>query len=124
MSECNAYSTNDNKPHFNKSGFSEKLLGNNSLFIELIEHSIIQIPDEINNLKKAFDSKDIERFKLFAHKLKGTALNMCFERLACIAIETEETAENNFDGSDILCDKLNRLEGEWHEVKEEIEREL
>lgn len=124
MNEYNANLIGGNKLHFNKSGFSEKLLGNNSLFIELIEYSIIQIPDEITNLKKAYDSKDVGKFKLFAHKLKGTALNMCFERLACIAIEAEEAAENNFDGDDILLDKLNRLESEWFKVEEEIKREL
>ena len=125
MSESNAFLiNNDNKPHFDKPGFLEKLLGNNSLLIELIKHSILQVPEEINNLKRALDNKDAEKFKLFAHKLKGTALNMCFERLAIIAIEAEETAENNFTGDDILRDNLNRLETEWHKVKEEIEREL
>ena len=49
---------------------------------------------------------------------------MCFESLACIAIEAEETAKNNFAGHDILSDNLNRLEFEWHKVKKEIEREL
>ncbi len=124
MNESNAYSTSDNKPHFDKPGFTAKLLGNKALFLELIEHSIIQVPEEINNLKRALHNQDTERFKLFAHKLKGTALNMCFERLACIAIEAEKTAENNFAGSDILNENLNRLESEWHKVKEEIEREL
>lgn len=124
MSESNAYLNSVNKHHFDKSGFAAKLLGNDSLFFELIKHSIVQVPEEINDLKKALDAKDVERFKLFAHKLKGTALNMCFERLASIAIEAEETVENNFAGHDILRDKLNRLEIEWHKVKEEIEREL
>lgn len=125
MNTSDAYLiNNDNKPHFDKPGFLEKLLGNNSLFIELIKHSILQVPEEINDLKSTLDNKDAEKFKLFTHKLKGTALNMCFERLACIAIEVEEAAENNFTGYDKLRDNLNRLETEWHEVKKEIEREL
>ncbi len=103
--------------HFNKNAFTEKLLGNTSLYEELIAYSFIQIPQDIQNIKKYIAEKNVEKIKMSAHKLKGTSLNMCFEILAEIAIKIEDCCEND---SGLYGPYIEKAESEWNEVKKEL----
>lgn len=103
--------------HFNKNVFTEKLLGNTALYEELIAYSFIQIPQDIQNLKKYIAEKNIEKIKTSAHKLKGTSLNMCFEILAEIAVKIEDCCEND---NRLYNSYLEKAESEWDEVKKEL----
>ncbi len=106
--------------HFNKPAFLNKLLGNEDLFKELTAYSLIQTSEEIRGLKKALIADDIEKFKSYAHKLKGTASNMCFERIADLVALIEKTIENSSYSIKQIQTCIDSIESEWKQVKQEI----
>lgn len=119
MNEMNSLANTENIKHFDRSAFLEKLLGNRELFEELVGYACQQVPDELANIKAACETGNAEKARNIAHKLKGTALNMCFGPFAELAIKFEEkccadetAARSLFDG----------MEKEWGLIKAEIDR--
>jgi len=118
MNEMKLCEINENIKHFDQPAFLEKLLGNRELFDELVGYACQQVPDELQNIKKACETKNAEKARNIAHKLKGTALNMCFGPFAELAIKFEEICGSDESTAHSL---FNKMELEWKNIKAEIE---
>jgi two-component system, sensor histidine kinase and response regulator len=95
--------------HFNREEF-EKRMGYDTAFInELINVTKGVLTGILEELKIALENQDLKHLRLEAHKLKGTALNLCMQPLADLANELEK--RDQFD-AEILSDKIHTLEEE------------
>ncbi len=70
----------------------ERCMGNRGLADKVMLAFSISLPIERTMLQQAIDSNDLETVARTAHKLKGTALNMCADGLAEVAHQVEEAA--------------------------------
>lgn len=91
-----------------------------TLMAELL-HLAADMKDRIGDLGVSIRVNDMQSMKANAHKLKGAALGLTFNRLAGLAKRLEESS-----GTD--CDKLMEIHremmAEWAELESLIKAEL
>jgi len=75
----------------------------------ILEMSLIEYPKYINELLSAVESADCSQVKKMAHKLKGSALNLEFVKLADLALQLENACDD-MENSQLL---MENLQCEW-----------
>ncbi|MDD3320409.1 MAG: histidine kinase N-terminal 7TM domain-containing protein [Paludibacter sp.] len=99
--------------HFNKAKLLKKIDNNSSLYLNLIELSMIEYPKYIENLNTALEGNNLKMIKSSAHSLKGSAYNLEFIHLGDLAHEVE----NNIDNPLKLKKIINNITQEWNQIK-------
>jgi signal transduction histidine kinase/DNA-binding response OmpR family regulator len=97
----------------------EKLLtkiGNEETMNSILKMSLIEYPKYIAELSDAINQNDLDMIARFAHKLKGSALNMEFVKLGELARLIEENSDNT---NEVLC-LLESIKQEWQKISELI----
>jgi len=98
---------------FDKEELMDKIYNNKSLYQELINVSLEEMPEHINDLTRFIKEKNLVEIKRVAHKIKGSALNMCFKKIARIARLIEENYEKDMD---YVLELSKEIEEEWEKV--------
>lgn len=91
---------------------SLRCMGNKALIEKLLLAFQKSLPVERAALQNAIDSSDFGAAAKVAHKLRGTASNMCSLPLSNVAEGVEQAARDN---------NLNELESRWSELSHQIE---
>ena len=81
--------------------------------LKLLEISITQFPSNIEQLTTAIQNKNSQEIKRLAHTIRGTALNMCFQKLA----DQAKALEIAVDTTKELQPLLQDVSVEWEQVK-------
>ncbi len=79
---------------FDPTGFMERVMGDASLAVKVIESFLQDMPRRMGTLKDCIQSEDVETLKREAHTVKGAAANMCAESLQSLAFGLEQAAES------------------------------
>jgi HPt (histidine-containing phosphotransfer) domain-containing protein len=99
---------NSEKAHFNRAGLLDKVGGNESFFIEIlgmVKSGLIET--DIDELKNTVDlQEDISSVRKMAHKIKGSALGVCFEVLAEYANQLERMEPWDWEMARNLIDQM------------------
>lgn len=74
--------------------------------------------DKISEMKSAFNSKDVDTFKMIVHSLKGSSLNIGMHKLAYVASQIEDRVSS--ENIESLHELLSLLEYEFSSAKEAI----
>ncbi len=98
--------------HFNKEEFYNRLAVKESLLKKIMNNSKENIPQILNSLEKAINSRDRDQIKRTAHQLKGASLNMSFNILAEMSKNMESRIELN--DMESLADIFQDMEQEWN----------
>lgn len=81
-----------------------------------MDMSKTEFPKYISEIETAILSNDIAHIKLTTHKLKGSALNMEFAKLA----EVCKLIESNLEDKNLVSNYLIVLKDSWLETLNEI----
>ena len=73
----------------------QRCMGNSALEEKLLGTFLETLPKEKNSLREAIENVDLSSVSRIAHKLRGTASNMCAVPLSAAALEVEQAARNN-----------------------------
>jgi len=106
--------------HFDKAALLAMVDDDPSLMQELLEAGA-DTGELIASLGEAIDRNDVSEVKRLAHKLKGAAYSLAFNRLAGLAKRTEENADVGQTTLDAL---LREIEDEWALIEALIRAEL
>jgi len=80
---------------FDKSDLLNRIGNDIQLFKKTVNFFIVHIPDQINEIKNAIESKDLKKVSSLAHALKGVAVNMSAFELSNTAKKLEKTIDEN-----------------------------
>jgi CheY-like chemotaxis protein len=95
--------------HFQKANLNSRMRGDQELMHEIMEISKTILRDSAAALVVALENAELTRIKQEAHKLKGTALNMCMPSLIKLANDLEKSEK--FDKV-LLSHKIDKLQKE------------
>lgn len=95
--------TADGEIFFDKKKFESKI-GNLEISDSILKMSELEFPKYISDIETAISDNDAEQIKIKAHKLKGSALNMEFAKLAEISLIIEKNAHNKNFLSEIMVE--------------------
>jgi CheY-like chemotaxis protein len=95
--------------HFHRANLNSRMGGDQELMREIMEISKTILRDSAAALVEALENAELTRIKQEAHKLKGTALNMCMPSLVKLANDLEKSED--FD-KDHLLQKISKLQKE------------
>ena len=101
--------------YFEKEKLFSKI-GNNEVMMSIMDMSKTEFPKYISEIETAILSNDIAHIKLTTHKLKGSALNMEFAKLA----EVCKLIESNLEDKNLVSNYLIVLKDSWLETLNEI----
>ncbi len=102
--------------HFNKEAFLAKIDYNQTVYKSLTELAISEYPVLIQKLLKAFEVYDKNEIISVAHKIKGGALSMEFEKM----LEYAQEIEKNIEHKDIVAKLCRNIHDEWQKIEELI----
>ncbi|MFZ4456517.1 MAG: PAS domain S-box protein [Bacteroidales bacterium] len=103
---------------FDKASLLSKLGNDPELYLELMNIAVGDIAKMIQDLNNTFANDDLSKAKTIVHTLKGTSMNMCFDRLGEIAKTIENQLINKIAVSPQL---LSSVDTEWNTILKEIE---
>jgi len=105
-------------PEFDKKSLLERLDGDESLYQELIEGFLADIPVQINKIEKALDFDDLTIAGQLAHTLKGAFSNVGAHLLQKIA----KDLENDIQDMDIkrIKQRIQQLKDSLYNIKKYI----
>jgi HPt (histidine-containing phosphotransfer) domain-containing protein len=112
-------------PLLDRSQFLVRCMGNQALSEKLLATLLCSLPNEQLSLKAAIDSNDLAATARCAHRIRGTAVNVCAEPLARAAQQLEQAAQKN-DGELVLQrwnDFGQQIEALIHELSSGAKRE-
>ncbi len=105
--------------HYNKSGLTD-MVGDNEEFINLLIKTYFDgFYKYLKNIFQAIDDKNQNSLKLNAHSITGSSKSVCFEVMAQIAFELENTDINK---TDEIKDLIEEIENEIEIIKEVLNR--
>ena len=85
----------------------ERCLGINSFADKLVASFVAALPNERNALRSAMDAADLKLVAQQAHRLRGSASNLCADELSAAAEAVETAARNAFsDSVTLLIDEV------------------
>ncbi len=96
---------------FERQRLIDRCMGKLELAERLVKILAEGLPSDLINLQSAMDSGDIAKVASLAHRMKGTAANMCAERLSNAAANLERAARSS---------DLEFASGSWLGVQQEI----
>lgn len=77
---------------FDRMGFLSRCMGNQTLATKLAGVFSDTLPKELTALQSAIEANDLEEARRIAHRIHGTAKNVCAYRLAEAAFHVEHAA--------------------------------
>jgi len=77
---------------FDRKGFLSRCMGNQTLATKLAGVFSDTLPKEQKALQSAIETNDLEEARRIAHRIQGTAKNVCANRLAEVAFHVENAA--------------------------------
>lgn len=80
-------------PIFDRGGFLSRCMGNQALATKLAGVFLGTLPKEQQALQSAFETRDLDEVRRIAHRVHGTAKNICAVPLAKAAFHVEHAAE-------------------------------
>lgn len=80
-------------PIFDRGGFLSRCMGNQALATKLVGVFLGTLPKEQHALQSAIESTDLDEVRRIAHRVQGTAKNLCAVPLAEAAFLVEHAAE-------------------------------
>lgn len=80
-------------PIFDRGGFLSRCMGNQALATKLVGVFLGTLPKEKQALQAAIEINDLDEVRRIAHRVQGTAKNICAIPLAKAAFDVEHTAE-------------------------------
>ncbi len=92
-----------------------RCMGNSALVEKLLKALSSSLPVEQQSLQVAVQVDDLVSVARIAHKMKGTAANMCAKRLAAVAHDVEQAARSN---------QIDIVAQRWFDLKFQIENLL
>ena len=92
---------------------SERCMGNCALVEKLRTAFLSSLPSERNLLRDAIEICDLSSVARIAHKLRGTASNMCAIPLSEAAHQVEQVARNN---------EVHLIAQRWLDLNQHIEK--
>ena len=98
---------------FDKSGFLERLGGDESLFRKLLRMFLDDAPVQIERMQQHLKDEDLAGVQLRAHSLKGVAMSIGGTAMQKVAFEIEVAASNR---------ELERTRGLIPKLQKELER--
>ncbi|MBF0302484.1 MAG: Hpt domain-containing protein, partial [Desulfamplus sp.] len=105
-------------PIFDKSGFMQRIMDDDSLASMLIDVFIEDVPEQIEILKGYIHSGDTHKTELQAHSIKGACANIGGEAMRELAYRMEKLAKS---GDMVKVNSLmSELESEFKLLKEAI----
>ncbi len=87
------------------------------LLNELVNSVILTLPENLEILSKHIYENNIDLIKKDAHKIKGIALNVCFNRLSELAKLLEKIVDSEPNKINFICDKML---SEWQNLQKEL----
>ena len=97
----------DESKVFDESDALERLGDDRELLMEIIQVFVEEIPEQILQLKAAFEESDKDKLKRMGHTIKGSAGNLGAIGIQRVALEIENSGDNNdFEKSSNLIEKL------------------
>lgn len=103
----------DQNEHFDSEQLLKRLNSNRKNFLTLVQMSVSQFSQTIEQLENAHTQNDQTRFRQLSHKLKGASLNMCFSALAAFASESEAKFEIVKERENLLA----QIKTEWNKLE-------
>ncbi len=91
------------------------------ILLGLVEIYFKNVSEDLKKLKKAIVKEDFEEISKFAHKIKGSSLNLKLDKVGELASEIEKAAkeEQKID----YKNKFENMEKEIKNIKEEVKNE-
>jgi HPt (histidine-containing phosphotransfer) domain-containing protein len=80
-------------PIFDRKGFLLRCMGNQALATRLAGVFLVTLPKEQQALNSAIETNDLDEARRIAHRVQGTAKNLCAVPLAEVAFHVENAAE-------------------------------
>lgn len=99
---------------FNKQALLNKIENDEEVYIELIETTLVKVPEYMNMLYRSIEEEDFEKIRKRAHAIKGTSLTMCLNKFAKLAEDIENSNSENIDK---IVQIYNKMENEWELIK-------
>jgi len=94
---------------FDREGFLSRILDDMELAIELVQAFLQDMPNQIQLLKTAIESRDAEQAMRQAHRIRGAAANMGGEMMKSTAAQIESAAKSaNFIALEQLVPTLSQ----------------
>ena len=100
-------------PSIDNSKLLERCMGNCALVEKLRIAFLSSLPSERNLLQDAIEICDLSSVARIAHKLRGTASNMCAIPLSEAAHQVEQVARNN---------EIHLIAQRWLDLNQHIEK--
>jgi HPt (histidine-containing phosphotransfer) domain-containing protein len=107
-----------NQRVFDKEAFLQRVNYDFDIVLLLQSEVFDRMPDLIDQLKAFMESNETERLRQTAHEIKGTALNMSFNRLASWAVSIENILRDGNGTTDRMGEAINSIALEWDNVIE------
>ena len=108
--------------HFNETELMERLGYEKEDVDQILSAVRERYPEIITSLKEAVTASDMPKVKSLAHQLKGSSLNMSFNKLGDLAKELEKEAGVNGGQTDNILELYTRIEKEWDSVQSVLDR--
>ncbi len=102
-------------PSIDKVKLLERCLGNSALVEKLRIAFLSSLPSERHLLQDAIEICDLSSVARIAHKLRGTASNMCAIPLSEAAHQVERVARNN---------EIDLIAERWWDLNQQIEKSI
>jgi len=83
--------TSGGKLRFDRSELLHRLHGDVAMLNKILEHAVVNLPQQISDLKTAFDSENCLNLRILAHDMAGSARNLCCYALADMAARLEQS---------------------------------
>lgn len=103
--------TNTDLKHFNKAGLLN-MVGDNTEFHQLLFNTYFEgFSKYLKNIRTAIQEQDQALLKLNAHSITGSSRSVCFELMANMSFELENTPVSEIDKiKNFMEDMENELE--------------
>lgn len=105
---------------FNYEEILERYFGEKELIEEIVLHFVKKTGEQIEEIEQLIIENELNKVRFNAHSIKGGAINISSYRLSKSANLMEEAAK---DGKIEECKAIfTRLEGDFRELKSEVDR--
>jgi len=105
-------------PPIDRKNLLQRCMGNSALVEKLLSTFLDTLPSERNSLSEAIENNDLSSVSRIAHKLLGTASNMCAIPLSDAALEIEQAARNN--QSDLVSKRWSDLDKRFENLMDAL----
>ena len=105
-------------PPIDRESLLQRCMGNSALVEKLLSTFLDTLPSEKNSLSEAIEKDDLSSVSRIAHKLRGTASNMCAIPLSDAALEIEQAARNN--QSDLVNQRWSDLDNHFENLMDAL----